>query len=445
MNDHVLLFIIQEGEGQFIEFREAVRHSDKDIVAFANASGGRLFIGITDDGIVKGIEVTNAMLSEVQDIARNCDPPIKIEVSKLKNVIIVNVPEGKDKPYKCKEGFFIRQGPNSQKMSREKIIDLAVASGKVRFDEQSNKDFNFKKDFDREKLNEYLQLAGLEKTIPEEEILINLGVAVREKGNMYFNNAGILFFAKTPGNFLFSSKVVCANYQTDEKTSILDRKFFDDGLIRNIENAVNYVKKHIDVEFVIKELARKEIPQYPEKAFREAIVNAVMHRDYLDDSGDVVVELLKTKLIVSNPGGLVKSLNPKEFGKISRTRNSLIASLLLRTKYVEKLGTGINRMMEEAKKLGSLPPTFEFNQSFFATLYALKGDEKVTEKVTENQRKMLSEISTDKYITLEKLSLLIGISERKIKENIAKLKKKGLLERIGPAKGGYWKVTLKNP
>ena len=227
MNDHVLLFIIQEGEGQFIEFREAVRHSDKDIVAFANASGGRLFIGITDDGIVKGIEVTNAMLSEVQDIARNCDPPIKIEVSKLKNVIIVNVPEGKDKPYKCKEGFFIRQGPNSQKMSREKIIDLAVASGKVRFDEQSNKDFNFKKDFDREKLNEYLQLAGLEKTIPEEEILINLGVAVREKGNMYFNNAGILFFAKTPGNFLFSSKVVCANYQTDEKTSILDRKFFD--------------------------------------------------------------------------------------------------------------------------------------------------------------------------------------------------------------------------
>ena len=401
-----------------------------------------------------GINTTNQLKSQIQDIARKCDPPVSINIDEAMNdqtnILIITIAEGKNKPYQCSGGFYLRQGPNSQKLTRDELLEFASAEGRIKFDSQVNRRFKFKTDFDREKLSEYLSLAGFDRTLPEEEILLNLGVAVKEKKGISFTNTGVLFFAKKPGNFFLSSKVICANYQTDEKTAILDRKMFDDGIIRNIENAVNYVKKHIDVEFVINELARQEIPQYPERAFREAIVNAVMHRDYLDDSGDVVVELLKSKLVVSNPGGLVKSLNPKEFGRISRTRNSLIASLLLRTKYVEKLGTGIRRIREEAKKLGSPPPAFEFNQSFFTILYSKvtekvteKVTKQVTEKVTKNQEKILSEMVKDNSISSEKLSLIVGISERKIKENIAKLKAKGMVKRVGPAKGGYWEVMLK--
>src|SRR3989338_3292110 len=115
MDEKELEFIIKEGEGQFIEFREAIRHSDKDLVAFANASGGKIFFGVSDNGNVKGISSLNRALSEIQNIAQNCDPTIKINAIKLKNIILVEIPEGTDKPYKCKEGFFLRMGANSQK------------------------------------------------------------------------------------------------------------------------------------------------------------------------------------------------------------------------------------------------------------------------------------------------------------------------------------------
>ena len=111
------------------------------------------------------------------------------------------------------------------------------------------------------------------------------------------------------------------------------------------------------------------IPQYPEEAIRESIVNAIMHRDYFEKSGDVLVEIFRTRINVSNPGGLVSWMKQEDFGVTSRPRNILIANLLAKTIYVEKLGTGINRI-RKAMSGAKLPkPEFRFNSSFFITLY----------------------------------------------------------------------------
>ena len=121
-----LNFILQEGEGFKIEFKESLSNIDKEIVAFANAEGGRIFLGINDNRVIKGIDITNKLKSQIQDIARNCDPAIKIDLEEVDNILIVNVNEGKDKPYKCSSGFYLRQGPNSQKLSRDEIINFAI-------------------------------------------------------------------------------------------------------------------------------------------------------------------------------------------------------------------------------------------------------------------------------------------------------------------------------
>lgn len=129
--------ITELGEGQFIEFKESPDKSlQKEFVAFANASGGVLYLGITDSGKPIGIEITNRLKSQIQDIARNCDPPVIINLVETNHLLAIEVPEGKNKPYSCSNGFFMRMGANSQKMTRNEILSLAIKSGKIRYDEQ---------------------------------------------------------------------------------------------------------------------------------------------------------------------------------------------------------------------------------------------------------------------------------------------------------------------
>ena len=445
MDKRELSFILEEGEGQFIEFKEQFDKSvAKEIVAFANSQGGRIFLGISDDGKIKGIEITNKLKSEIQDLTKHCDPSVKINMEIFDNVLIINVHEGEDKPYACSGGFYIRTGPNSQKLTRDEIIDFSISEGKIRFDEQINSEFVYPADFDEIKFDQYLKITGLTKNMEVKDILLNLNVAKIINKELKFNNAGILFFAKNPQKFFINSKVICVNYQTNEKVTVIDKKDLNNGLISNIQEAINYVTRHINVEFEIKTPRRKEITQYPLQAYREAIVNAIMHRDYFQKSGHVMIEVFRNKIWISNPGGLVKWLKPEDFGKYSRPRNQIIASLLSKTEYVEEIGSGINRIKNAMKDAGLSEPLFEYNYSFMAVLNDKTGGrgaiDKVTDKVTDNQRKILDEIKKDPNITSKQLAELVSISERKIKDNLAKLKQRGLIERVGPDRGGHWEI-----
>ena len=193
-----LIELIDLGEGYKIEFKESIdKDFARELVAFANASGGRILLGITDKGKVKGFTGNNRARSRIQDMARNCDPPVDIEFETIDRVLIVHVPEGKNKPYSCSTGFYLRQGPNSQKMSRDEIFDLSVYEGHIKFDEQLNSKFTYPDDFDSEKFDYYLGITGIDKVDNFEELLLNLGVCNRD---MEFNNAGVLFFAKNPKN-----------------------------------------------------------------------------------------------------------------------------------------------------------------------------------------------------------------------------------------------------
>jgi ATP-dependent DNA helicase RecG len=141
MTEQELKYILEQGEGYRIEFKEQCANLDREMVTFANSSGGFIYLGINDKNIVTGIEADNKLLSQVQDIAQNCDPPIKIISHKYRSILIVEVREGTDKPYRCASGFYNRVGPNSQKMKRDEIVEFLKSEGKVRFDEMVNRSF----------------------------------------------------------------------------------------------------------------------------------------------------------------------------------------------------------------------------------------------------------------------------------------------------------------
>lgn len=95
------------GENHLIEFKENFTKLDREMVAFANGSGGVIYCGVSDNGKIRGVSTDNKSLSAVQDLARNCDPPIEIIIHRLKdNVVAIEIPEGADKPYQCSSGFF---------------------------------------------------------------------------------------------------------------------------------------------------------------------------------------------------------------------------------------------------------------------------------------------------------------------------------------------------
>jgi ATP-dependent DNA helicase RecG len=162
----------------------------------------------------------------------------------------------------------------------------------------------------------------------------------------------VLFFSRTIDFLLNHAIVVCVLYQGNEKITILDKKDFRGNIVDNIDNALLFVQRHTKVRYKIEHLQHEEIPDYPVVALREAIINAVCHRDYFDKRANVMIEVFADRVVISNPGGLPSGLSPEEFGTKSVARNPRIASLLHRINYIEKVGTGIMRIRQAVAEHG---------------------------------------------------------------------------------------------
>jgi ATP-dependent DNA helicase RecG len=198
---------------------------------------------------------------------------------------------------------------------------------------------------------------------------VNIEVAERAGRRLIFRNAGVLFFAKEVGRFFPQAYVTCLLAKGTDKVNILDRKDFAGGLVSDIEESLRFIERNTRTGYRIEKLRREDVPEYPMRALREAITNAVMHRDYFEAGANVFVEIYGDRIEVSNPGGLPKGLSKEELGTRSVRRNPLIADLLHRIALIEKAGTGIRRMIEDARKHKCPEPKFTVNGFFTATFW----------------------------------------------------------------------------
>jgi len=314
MNIDELNLILQEGEGYNIEFKENV-NSDlpKEMTAMANSSGGRILIGINDCNKITGTATDNSTISKILNFAAGCDPSVDINIEKLDNMLIVNVKEGVNKPYRCSKGFYIRNGANSQKLTTREITGFIQEEGKVRFDELLRTDIEFQKAYSPEELNKYLALAGISKTIDDISILSNLGCLQLKNQLPILNNAGILFFAKKPINYLFHSIVTCALYKGNDKVVILDRKDFSDNIIENIENTILFLKQHLNLRYEITSLKEKKYLRYLKLQLEKLllmlyVIVIILKKVQMSWLKYLMIELLSQILEVFPKGLLQKNL-----------------------------------------------------------------------------------------------------------------------------------------
>ena len=450
-----LEIIIQEGESYIAEFKESVDKTlVEEVCAFANASGGKLFIGISDNGKISGTDTSNLARSRIQDTIRQIQPDIPVAIEVFENIIILTIPEGRDKPYSCSKGFFLRVGPNSQKLGRNEIISFVQSEGRIRFDELVKAEANIQEALDINKFERYLKFSNISNVLPQEDILLNLGCCVKDEGTAKFTNAGLLFFSNEPIKYIPQAQVICALYKGTKKVNILDRKDLTGDLVTIIDEAVIFLKKHLNLRYEIKEIRRKEILELPEIALREAIVNAVCHRDYFEKGANVMIEIFDDRVEISNPGSLPHGMAVEDFGKRSMTRNPTIASLLHRINYIEKMGTGINRMKEACIEVGVAEPIFEITGFFTIIFYRNQtqnnknfgdfgenfGDFGV--HINETQIKILKLIQNDSKISAKRIAESLNMTTRAIEQSLKDLKEKNLIQRTGAARGGEWVIDM---
>jgi len=369
MTPDQLDILLHEGEGTMLEYKESLSASfSRELVALANTLGGRILLGVRDDGSVAGIKDSNDLRARIQDIARNCDPPVQILVEPVGNVMVVTVRESNAKPVQCREGFFWRQGAVTQKLSRDEIRDFFRTEGVIRFDLSLNSRFRFPEDFDQDKFNAWLQLSSITGRPSTEDVLVNIEAAERSGGKLLFRNAGVLFFAKNVRHFFNQAYITCLLAKGMDKVHVLDRKDFDGGIVADIEDVMRFIERNTRTAYRIERLQRENIPEYPMKALREAITNAVMHRDWFVEGANVFVEIYTDRIEVISPGGLPKGMTLADLGRKSIRRNALIADLLHRIDFIEKAGTGIRRIRDEVREQGCPEPEFEAN-GFFTAIF----------------------------------------------------------------------------
>ncbi len=459
LNKKELEFYISQGEGYNVEFKES--HSStigKEMCAFANASGGKIFIGIADSGIRKEIKVTNKLKSEIQDIGRNLDPKMTIHLQEIEGLLVIDVPEGKEKPYSIVGKFYLRQGANSQQLTRNEIKDFFQKEGLVLFDESPNKKFIFDSDFNENAYENFLSRMRVETKLGQMDILKNLDLLSGE----LMKNAGALLFCKKATKVARSATITCALFMGKTKTKVIDVKEFDEDLFSNYENAMNYLRSKLNTEFIIKGGPREEILELPEKALREALLNAIAHRDYFS-SANIQISIFSDRVVIDNPGNLIGNIRVEDLYKKSYPRNNLLFGLMQRMNLVEKIGSGLVRIDEMMEEYLLPHPVIDVSDAYFGISFerpdlqkktieqrrkeykdiSKKDLEKDLENLTDNQKKIVFAITKNQAITQKELSVKVGINEKNIRNNMVILKDEGLIERVGPDKGGYWKIIKK--
>jgi ATP-dependent DNA helicase RecG len=448
--------LIREGEGLTVEFKERYTpRIDEDIVAFANAKGGTLLLGVRDDGIVVGERLTNDLKAKINSLTRNCKPTITTELSQVGEVVAVVVTEGTEKPYSCGSGYYRRLDGSTQKMSHDELRIMFAENEPLPFEEKTVKGFTFD-DISRAKMRAFTKEAEIRigsTSVPD--FLRSLKVADESR----VKNAGILFFAKDVYEHLHQAQMALLAFKGVDRLHIYDRRDVRDDLLTQFNEAVAFLKKHLNVRSEIRGLNREDIYEIPIEVLREALVNALMHRDYSITGTQVSVEVYDDRVEIVNPGGLPKGLSLRDLGTVSIRRNELIADLFFRLHKVERIGMGIQKMKEAMVAAGLREPTFLSNGFFRAAFrrspeFAMKEgmlgaevpekkpDGKTTQKTAQKTaQKILGLIQHKPEITRQELAIALGITDSGIKYHLKKMQAKGLIRRVGPDKGGHWEVV----
>ena len=443
-------------EGQTVERKESLgerREIVETCAAFASAQGGRIYIGVRDNGVIVGVQTGKGTLEGLaNDIAQNTVPKLVPAITTVQEagqtVILVEVEENPTKPVSAYGRAYRRSGRTNQVLPASEIAELYFASRGVTWDETVRADATLD-DIDAEKVRKFLSRARSERQweidaqTPVEPALRQLNLLK----NGQLTIAALLLFGKNPQRFLLQAKMRCARFKGDNEVEFLDLKVIEGDIIQQVEEAMAFVRRNTSMAAKIEgKLERTERWEYPPDAVREAITNAVCHRDYAD-SGNAVVRVFDDRLEVSNPGGLPAGMTVEDLRQPheSKPRNKLVADAFFLIKYIEQFGTGIRRIINDCQEAGVPEPEFESRGGAFRIVFrkAVSPEDLLSAlKLNPRQFKGVKHAIEHGRLTRPDYERIAGVPRATANRDLADLTQRGVLRQGGAARKTWYEFIF---
>ncbi|MEZ4711005.1 MAG: ATP-binding protein [Caldilineaceae bacterium] len=373
--------VLTGGEDSFTEFKADVsQRSDlaSEMIAFANMEGGRILVGVADDGAIVGFDNPRRVEEAVVNIARNnCIPPLIptieiVEVAAGKSILVVDVPRRLEAPHENNNGqCYIRVGSSKRLCTPQERARLLQSASLVHVDEVPIAGTTID-DLDLEAFGKYYERIYeqplSESDVPLKPMLENMRFLAQDlRGDDRLSMAGLLLFGKRPQDFVYHAYISAVRWAGIEAgEEIIDRQDIGGRLPEQIEQAEAFILRNTRLATIIDAVQQTDRREYPRAALREALVNAVVHRDYSLEGAQILLYIFDDRIEIRSPGALPNSVTLDNIrAHYSKPRNETMARVLLNLGYVNRLGSGVPRMIRLMQAHSHREPDFEVNRTQF--------------------------------------------------------------------------------
>ncbi len=422
------------------------------LVAFANGDGGLIVLGLDENGRSTAPIWDEEAEAALREAATLCRPPVPSRWQRVETrggeLIGINVARSLDLHSLYDGRVLIRSGEHNRPVTGDQIRDLAGSKTTAEFETELVPGAKIE-DLDGDMIAEYIERRsrrGAAKVTSTPDLLFEVGATDRT-GNP--TTAGILLFGKRPQMFFPQSGIVFVKFPgaeprgEDGGIGYGRRDEITGPLARVVERAWNIVFEEMRVGAVVDHLERKEITEYPRFAVREALVNAVAHRDYRIKGRRIEIRMYADRLEIISPGGLPGYMTLDNLVEEHFSRNPRLVNGLYQWGYIEELGLGIDQMIEEMMQAGHAPPVFQATSHLFTVMLSNKQERPSTPKWTRNmnerQTRALTYVRENGSITnREYRQICPDVTPETLRLDLVDLVEKGLLLKIGSKKGTHY-------
>ncbi len=450
--------LLQSGRGPILEIFSRLpprRRLAECMAAMANGAGGTLLLLVDSGDDASQVEAAAEHARDtVLQAALLCDPPLIIPLPELfslganQQCMRIEIPRGLPHVYAVEGKYMRRVGTQNRPLLPSQVRRLLFERGEAGFESQPRLDSSWDH-MDPEKIGRYLQTVPALGVLPAQEALLKRGCLVEHEGRLVPTIAGLLLFAADVERFVHS-QVLVVRYAGLEMSDEFVREDIRDTLPEQVRRVESAVLANLRTGARIDSLQRAERLEYPVKAVREAIVNAVAHRDYSLRGDDIRVSIFTDRIEFYSPGRLPGHVTVQNIVDERFSRNEVLVQVLSDMGFIERLGYGIDRMIKLMADDGLPLPQFrETANGFVVTLYG-PGEEFVSQHASQRREWRLLGLNERQIAALEYLSehgritnreyqaLSPEVSAETIRRDLADLVSRDLLLKIGKKRATYY-------
>ena len=371
--------LIAQGENSAVEFKTAGVHADsiaREMVAFANSQGGVILLGVADGGDIEGLDDSRSWEEWVANIARhNIVPPLVVHYEEVvidgKRAGSIEVEKGKERPYQTNRNqFVVRVGSTSRMATQGELMRLFQQAGVFHFD-LTGVDKTGLRSLNLTKVADYFQRYDVDiSQDDEQQSLFRNTDILTEEGLL--SVAGLLVFGLQPQRHLRNASISFAHYGGILPDSeLIDLQVIEGTLDYQIDTALAVIRNNLFHPSTIEKGQRVPlVAAYPEKVYRELLVNACIHRNYAISGCRIRVLLYRDRIEFLSPGRLPNTVTIEKLKKgVSYAVNPVILKFMENLRYIDKLGRGLPMVCQEAEKIGREVSFAEVGEEFQVVLW----------------------------------------------------------------------------